>query len=122
MFPILSLLVDVIFSTAHKSKGLEFDTVIVADDYTADFEIETGGFDSDDSASVRSSYHGEEHHLPTVCLMCLAVSLTAVVEVEEDERNLIYVAMTRAKQKLVISPTILGVLDKVMCEQFLGLS
>ncbi len=50
----LSLLADVIFSTAHKSKGLEFDTVIVADDYTADFEIETGGFDSDDSSSARS--------------------------------------------------------------------
>ena len=75
MFPILSLLVDVIFSTAHKSKGLEFDTVIVADDYTAEFEIETGGFDSDDNASV-CSYNGEEHHLPTVCWMCLAVSLT----------------------------------------------
>ena len=26
---------DVMFSTAHKSKGLEFETVIIADDFTA---------------------------------------------------------------------------------------
>lgn len=64
-----------------------------------------------------------------VCWMCLAFYLTVVIEVEEDERNLIYVAMTRAKRKLVISPTILGVLNKVCvnerslsvkCEQFLS--
>ena len=28
------------FSTAHRSKGLEFETVIVADDFTAAFTVE----------------------------------------------------------------------------------
>ena len=64
-----------------------------------------------------------------VCWMCLAFYLTVVIEVEEDERNLIYVAMTRAKRTLVISPTILSVLKRVCvnerslsvkCEQFLS--
>ena len=29
---------DVVFSTAHRSKGLEFDTVIIADDFRTDFK------------------------------------------------------------------------------------
>ena len=31
------------FSTAHRSKGLEFETVIVADDFTVDFNEEFKG-------------------------------------------------------------------------------
>ena len=35
---------DMVFSTAHRSKGLEFDTVIIADDFTAAAsEDETSG-------------------------------------------------------------------------------
>lgn len=30
---------DFVFSTAHKSKGLEFDTVRVADDFTPEYEL-----------------------------------------------------------------------------------
>ena len=33
---------DVVFSTAHRSKGLEFDTVIVADDFRANFTTRVG--------------------------------------------------------------------------------
>ncbi len=36
----LILFADMIFSTAHKSKGLEFDSVRVTDDYTANFTLE----------------------------------------------------------------------------------
>ena len=33
----VSLSIDVMFSSAHRSKGLEFETVIVADDFTTGF-------------------------------------------------------------------------------------
>lgn len=33
MYHFLFLFLDVIFSTAHKAKGLEFDTVCLTDDY-----------------------------------------------------------------------------------------
>ncbi len=50
-----------IFSTAHKSKGLEFDSVIVTDDYTADFtrEVHVTLFDTDDDGVRRLSEHSE---------------------------------------------------------------
>ena len=68
---------DVMFSTAHKSKGLEFETVIIADDFTAaDNENET---------------------------------------VDEDEKNLVYVAMSRAKKNLILSPSIWKTIFEV-CE------
>ena len=36
------------FSTAHRSKGLEFETVIVADDFTTDFTMEAFSLNYDD--------------------------------------------------------------------------
>ena len=47
---------DIVFSTAHKSKGLEFDTVKVTDDFLV----------------------SDDHHLS-----------------QEDEKNLLYVAVSR---------------------------
>ncbi|XP_057370801.1 F-box DNA helicase 1-like isoform X3 [Daphnia carinata] len=71
---------DVVFSTAHKSKGMEWDTVALLDDF-----------------------------VPT--LFCCEVT-----EEEQEERNLLYVAVTRAKRNLVINPacyyTLLAVGDR----------
>lgn len=72
--------IDVIFSTAHKSKGMEWDTVALLDDF-----------------------------IPTL----LSAKAT---EEQQEERNLLYVAVTRAKRNLVINPacyyTLLAVGDR----------
>ncbi|XP_071504710.1 F-box DNA helicase 1-like [Diadema antillarum] len=65
-----------LLSTAHKSKGLEFDTVQLTDDY--------------------------------------ADSLVGLLrEIPEDEMNILYVAVTRAKKCLLLNSTLLGFLKKV---------
>ena len=67
---------DYVFSTAHKSKGLEWKSVLLLNDF-----LEIPG------------------------------SLTnSAMEIEADEKNLLYVAMTRAKRYLVISTNILNLL------------
>lgn len=72
--------VDVVFSTAHKSKGMEWDTVALLDDF-----------------------------VPTLFS-------AGVTEEQQEERNLLYVAVTRAKRSLVINPacyyTLLAVGDR----------
>lgn len=71
---------DIVFSTAHKSKGMEWDTVVLLDDF-----------------------------IPT--LVSGPISGEA-----QEERNLLYVAVTRAKRKLIINPacyyTLLAVGDR----------
>ena len=67
---------DYVFSTAHKSKGLEWKTVVLLEDF-----VEIPG-------------HLTNRHL----------------EIEEDEKNLLYVALTRAKNNLVISKNILNLI------------
>ncbi|CAH3154513.1 unnamed protein product, partial [Porites evermanni] len=66
---------DVIFSTAHKAKGLEFDHVRVAEDFLS-------GLDS-------GLYLGE---------------------LEDDEKNLLYVAVSRAKKSLRLSQKIVNLI------------
>ncbi|XP_041348939.1 F-box DNA helicase 1-like [Gigantopelta aegis] len=70
---------DVVFSTAHKSKGLEFSTVRITDDYIA------------------SPVHD----------LSLSQILT---QIPVDETNLLYVAVTRAKRSLQLSPMLMRVL------------
>ena len=60
---------DTVLSTVHKAKGLEFDTVVLMDDFP-DFREQ---------------------------------GLEKLKDVPEDEANLIYVAITRAKQRLVVN-------------------
>ncbi|KAJ8006953.1 hypothetical protein DPEC_G00112550 [Dallia pectoralis] len=74
---------DFILGTVHKSKGLEFDTVIVTDDF----------------AKVPCA----AHDLPRI-------SSYSGGDVQEDEWNLLYVAVTRAKNSLVITKNISNVL------------
>ncbi|KAJ7370011.1 F-box DNA helicase 1 [Desmophyllum pertusum] len=66
---------DIIFTTAHKAKGLEFDTVRVTDDFLGGTEM-----------GMTIHDHGE------------------------DEKNLVYVAVSRAKRCLQLNNTILGIL------------
>nr|XP_040028675.1 F-box DNA helicase 1 [Gasterosteus aculeatus aculeatus] len=70
---------DFILGTVHKAKGLEFDTVMVTDDF----------------AKVPSSNHNL-HFNPDFSFSKLA----------DDEWNLLYVAVTRARTSLIITKSI----------------
>ncbi|KAM4615291.1 F-box DNA helicase 1 [Polymixia lowei] len=70
---------DFILGTVHKAKGLEFDTVVLCDDF----------------AKVPCA----RHNIPQV-------SSFSCGDVSADEWNLLYVAVTRAKTSLVITKNI----------------
>lgn len=67
---------NVILTTAHKSKGREWDTVVLADDFPSVFDSK-GKF----------------------------------VGLEDQERNLVYVAVTRAKKNLYFNDTVAEMLE-----------
>ncbi|XP_054908665.1 F-box DNA helicase 1 [Poeciliopsis prolifica] len=82
---------DFIVGTVHKAKGLEFDTVIVTDDFTA----------------VPASGHN----------LC-RIQDFSFSKIPDDEWNLLYVAVTRAMSSLVVTKNILRILT-VAGEYFL---
>ncbi|XP_035504446.1 F-box DNA helicase 1 isoform X2 [Scophthalmus maximus] len=82
---------DFIVGTVHKAKGLEFDTVIVSDDF----------------AKVPFSMHNL-HHTPSF----------SFGKIPDDEWNLLYVAVTRAKTTLIITKSVCHILT-VSGEYFL---
>ncbi|KAM6895786.1 F-box DNA helicase 1 [Xenentodon cancila] len=73
---------DFIVGTVHKAKGLEFDIVIVTDDF----------------ASAPSSSHDLS-----------SMSRFSFANIPDDEWNLVYVAVTRAKTCLVITTDLLRI-------------
>ncbi|XP_007570903.1 F-box DNA helicase 1 [Poecilia formosa] len=82
---------DFIVGTVHKAKGLEFDTVIVTDDFV----------------TVPASGHN----------LC-RIQDFSFSKIPDDEWNLLYVAVTRAMSSLVITKNILRILT-VAGEYFL---
>ncbi|CAH1265284.1 Hypp3153 [Branchiostoma lanceolatum] len=78
-------LADVVLTSAHKAKGLEFDTVRLADDFC-------GGTNP--------------------------IGLNPWANMDEDEKNLLYVAATRAKKSLLLTSTVMLALKDVQ-EQFI---
>ncbi|XP_036375995.1 F-box DNA helicase 1 [Megalops cyprinoides] len=74
---------DFILGTVHKSKGLEFDTVVITDDFI----------------KIPCARHN---------LQRLTRCVTS--NIPEDEWNLLYVAVTRAKKTLIITKTIQNIL------------
>lgn len=63
----LIIFTDIVFTTAHSTKGLEYDSVIIEDDF---------------------------------------------LNRSQEDRNLLYVAATRAKKQLTMSPLMLEILDQ----------
>ncbi|XP_047229585.1 F-box DNA helicase 1 isoform X3 [Girardinichthys multiradiatus] len=82
---------DFIVGTVHKAKGLEFDTVIISDDFT----------------TIPAASHN----------LCRFQDFS-ISKVPDDEWNLLYVAVTRAMTSLVITKNILRLLT-VAGEYFL---
>ncbi|KAL4658441.1 F-box DNA helicase 1 isoform X1 [Arapaima gigas] len=76
-------LADFILGTVHKSKGLEFDTVVVTDDFI----------------KVPCARHNLQQ-----LVHCVRANIP------EDEWNLLYVAVTRAKRRLMITKSIKNIL------------
>ncbi|XP_064277601.1 F-box DNA helicase 1 [Passer domesticus] len=72
-------LADVLIGTVHQAKGLEFDTVCVADDFV---------------------------QIPSVTGDFLRTMNTALARTPQDEWNLLYVAVTRAKKCLLMSKSL----------------
>ncbi|KAJ0012491.1 hypothetical protein NQD34_016825, partial [Periophthalmus magnuspinnatus] len=70
---------DFILGTVHKAKGMEFDTVMVTDDFV----------------KIPASRHNLRFHRSFV-----------INDIPKDEWNLMYVAVTRAKSSLIISESI----------------
>ena len=95
------MFVDIVFSTAHKSKGLEFDTVVLTDDYLEGAERSNNGEDVDYSKNVIQQNN---------CRNCIFLN---VAKCPEDEHNLLYVAITRAKKQLFFNDTVPQVLSLV---------
>lgn len=74
---------DFILGTVHKAKGLEFDTVMISDDFS----------------KVPSSRHNLDFNSD----FCFS-------DIPDDEWNLLYVAATRARTSLIITKTIRRIL------------
>jgi F-box protein 18 (helicase) len=81
---------EILLTTCHKAKGMEWETVVVADDFRDLFDPETG-----DTLPLR--------RIPTTKQEADAEKEPKSHEtLDPDEVNLLYVALTRAKTNLLI--------------------
>ena len=112
---------DIVFSTAHKSKGLEFNTVKLTDDYL-EYHDNLGQSNSFCKPFVVNYYTYNFHLYEVISFSPISHAalypisplplLLPPAALRPDERNLLYVAATRAKKQLIISETLLDVLHK----------
>ncbi|MBQ3292227.1 MAG: helicase-exonuclease AddAB subunit AddA [Mogibacterium sp.] len=98
---------DVIrISTIHKSKGLEYPFVIVGGlghNFKSDGSQKTFSFDS--SVGVSLSYVDPERRYWRSTLMQKAIAAKAKRDSYSEELRILYVAMTRARNKLIMTGT-----------------
>lgn len=105
---------DYVFSTAHKAKGLEFSTVRVTDDFLGDsgrgmmlLGAAPHQLNEDNMDDI-----GMLGGIVNAIIGAAVRTVNNDPEKKDDEDNLLYVAVTRAKNALQMSPTLLAVLKR----------
>ena len=79
----------VIITTCHRAKGLEFDKVIIADDFS----------------DIPTEIPCDHEHKPLMTQQEFEARIA-------DELNLMYVAITRAKKIVTLTPTFNNIIDE----------
>lgn len=89
--------------TIHKSKGLEFPIVILA---AADSKYNIKDISSDivlhHDLGIGINYINNDLGVMYPCLIKQAIKNTMIKEIKSEELRMLYVALTRAKEKLII--------------------
>ncbi|MBR3309344.1 MAG: helicase-exonuclease AddAB subunit AddA [Lachnospiraceae bacterium] len=90
--------------TIHKSKGLEFPIVIIADGGKQISDLESSSpIYLDDEIGVGIEYRNTDTRIKKKTLMMETIAAKKKTELFAEEIRLLYVAMSRAKEKLVIT-------------------
>jgi len=95
-----------ILSTAHRAKGLEFDRVLLCDDFQKVSQVQKIDDDGGGQYSAVKSPPGEMRWRFT------SPDGMQYETVQVDEVNLVYVACTRAKTQLILNQDLSRLLDK----------
>lgn len=93
--------------TIHKSKGLEFPVVFIAG-LAKQFNMRDlyGGFLYHKDLGLGSKWVDTEHRITYPTLPQLAIRTRKLFELLAEEQRMLYVAMTRAKEKLILVGTV----------------
>ena len=86
---------DYVFSTIHKAKGLEWDSVLIIDDF--DWLDERFDWLADDEDESKPWYE-------------VFKSFETKIDLPEDQKNMLYVAVTRAKSSLQMTYNLMRLL------------
>ncbi len=90
--------------TIHKSKGLEFPIVILADGGKQISDLDSSSpIYLDDTIGVGIEYRDVESRLKKKTLIMETIGAKKKTEIFAEEIRLLYVAMSRAKEKLIIT-------------------
>lgn len=90
--------------TIHKSKGLEFPIVIIADGGKQISDLESSSpIYLDDEIGVGIEYRNTDTRIKKKTLMMETIAAKKKTELFAEEIRLLYVAMSRAKEKLIIT-------------------
>ena len=81
---------DYVFSTIHKAKGLEWDSVVIVDD------LDWRGTEYDSSDELKPWYEVVKHE--------------DEIDLPEDQKNMLYVAVTRARKNLQMTYHLMQIL------------
>ena len=100
--------------TIHKSKGLQFPVCILADAAKETYEKDLGGTVlTSDKYGVSVKYHDEDFIVHKNFLLRVAMESEERKLLYAEELRLLYVALTRAQEKLIVVSTFKKFEDKI---------